>query len=54
VAGMSLGSLADFGSLWIVTSTPVITGILYVLSAAASGRSARSANLGPEGRPSPA
>lgn len=54
IAIMSFGSLAGSGSLWVVTSTPVISGILYLLSAKMSGSSARGAKLEPESRPSPA
>lgn len=54
LAIMSLGSLDGFVLLVLVTSAPVISGILYLWSAALSGRSARGAGVGPEGRPSPA
>lgn len=49
LAVTSLGSLSGFGSLAIVTSAPVITGILYLLSVRMTGRSVplRGAEAGP-------
>jgi hypothetical protein len=52
LAVTSLGSLAGFGSLALVTSAPVVTGVLYLLSAGMTGRSVlrRGTEAGPEGR----
>jgi hypothetical protein len=44
IAISSLGSLGGFGSLAVVSSAPVVAGVLYLLSARAQGRPAPSAS----------
>lgn len=53
VAVSSLGSLLGFASLSVVSSAPVITGILYLVSARIAGRQAPPAqtDTGPAERP---
>ena len=53
LAIMSLGSLEGFVLLVLVTSPAVIAGVLYLLSAMATGRAARGTAAGPEVEPSP-
>ena len=49
----SLGSRLGFASLTVVSSAPLIAGVLYLWSAALAGRSASpgGTQAGPEGRP---
>jgi hypothetical protein len=53
VAVSSLGSFLGFASLSVVSAAPVITGVLYLVSAHLAGRPAPSAGMapGPLGQP---
>jgi len=46
IAMSSLGSFLGFASLSIVSAAPVITGVLYLVSAHMAGRSAPPAGMG--------